>query len=269
MSTLPPGRRDCRPVESSIVLPVRQDYAARQTRFSTTYIHPKSCRNISANPGECEDEFEGRTTTLGVTLIMAIGGLWRATSTNLVGIFVEYPWNHRSKGIPWRSCLSFRNGYFELVSEYLKDLEECMDEGESKVAKEAKIQSKARSLGCGARPCGFGKLRYRRSVGKHGFMRVNFCDYGRKMVNDVNVEIHGVKFKADFVVLDYVNEGEPSIMFGRDFLVTTKSQVDFGLGEIRMNQLCIKELAKRYEVKKRSYGVSANLIFDLKTPLEQ
>ncbi|GKD82442.1 hypothetical protein Tco_1349281, partial [Tanacetum coccineum] len=29
--------------------------------------------------------------------------------------------------------------------------------------------------------------------------------------------------------------GEPSILFRRDFLATTKSQVDFGLGEIRMN----------------------------------
>ncbi|GJR44989.1 hypothetical protein Tco_1313092 [Tanacetum coccineum] len=74
-----------------------------------------------------------------------------------------------------------------------------------------------------------------------GFVRVNFSDYGRKMVNDVNVEIYGVKFKADFVVLDYVNEGEPSILFRRDFLVTTKSQVDFGLGEIRMNLTKFKE----------------------------
>ncbi|GJZ65947.1 hypothetical protein Tco_0622643 [Tanacetum coccineum] len=52
---------------------------------------------------------------------------------------------------------------------------------------------------------------------------------------------HGVKFKADFVVLDYVNEGEPSILFGRDFLMTTKSQVDFRLGEIRMNLTKFKE----------------------------
>ncbi|GJU01899.1 retrovirus-related pol polyprotein from transposon TNT 1-94 [Tanacetum coccineum] len=41
-------------------------------------------------------------------------------------------------------------------------------------------------------------------LGNMGFVRVNLCDYGRKMVNDVNVEIHGVKFKADFVVLDYI-----------------------------------------------------------------
>ncbi|GKA96404.1 retrovirus-related pol polyprotein from transposon TNT 1-94 [Tanacetum coccineum] len=74
-----------------------------------------------------------------------------------------------------------------------------------------------------------------------GFVHVSLSDYSRKMVNDVNVEIHRVKFKADFVVLDYVNEGEPSILFGRDFLATTKSQVDFGLGEIRMNLTKFKE----------------------------
>nr|GFB37514.1 hypothetical protein [Tanacetum cinerariifolium] len=49
-------------------------------------------------------------------------------------------------------------------------------------------------------------------------------DYGRKMVNDVKVEIHGVKFKADLVVLDYVNKEEPSIVFGRDFLVQLKAK---------------------------------------------
>ncbi|GJT61018.1 hypothetical protein Tco_1004551 [Tanacetum coccineum] len=45
-----------------------------------------------------------------------------------------------------------------------------------------------------------------------GFVHVSLSDYGRKMVNDVNVEIHRVKFKTDFVVLDYANEGEPSII---------------------------------------------------------
>nr|GEW82471.1 hypothetical protein [Tanacetum cinerariifolium] len=75
-----------------------------------------------------------------------------------------------------------------------------------------------------------------------GFVHVSISDYCRKMVNDVNVEIHGVMFKADFVVLDYANEGEPSIMFGRDFLATTKSQVDFELGEIRTSLNMFKEV---------------------------
>ncbi|GJS80406.1 retrovirus-related pol polyprotein from transposon TNT 1-94 [Tanacetum coccineum] len=98
------------------------------------------------------------------------------------------------------------------------DLEECMDDGDSKVAKEAKL--------------------------------FDAFDYGRKTVNDVDVEIHGVKFKVDFVVLDYVNEGEPSIVFGRDFLATTKSQVDFGLGEIRMNLTKFKEGIKVIDLSK-------------------
>ncbi|GKA89728.1 hypothetical protein Tco_0811540, partial [Tanacetum coccineum] len=169
-----------------------------------------------------------------------------------------------------------------LVSEYLKDIEECMDDGDSKVAKEAKlfdalehksvvieVDNKKITIFTKAPLRAFGEPFMRYSIpckvygqgawdakldlvdstnyvttkvlGNMGFVRVNFCDYGRKMVNDVNVEIHGVKFKADFNVLYYVNEGEPSIMFGRDFLVTTKSQVDFGLGEIRMNLTKFKE----------------------------
>nr|GEV53668.1 hypothetical protein [Tanacetum cinerariifolium] len=75
-----------------------------------------------------------------------------------------------------------------------------------------------------------------------GFVHVSISDYCRKMVNDVNVEIHGVMYKADFVVLDYANEGEPSIMFGRDFLATLKSQVDFELGEIRMSLNMFEEV---------------------------
>ncbi|GJS29428.1 reverse transcriptase [Tanacetum coccineum] len=123
-----------------------------------------------------------------------------------------------------------------LVSKYLKDLEECMDDGDLKVAKEAKL---------------FDALEHKSVVIEVDnqkiaiFTKAPLRAFGepfmRKMVNDVNVEIHGLKFKANFVVLDYVNKGEPSIMFGRDFLVTTKSQVDFGLGEIRMNLTRFKE----------------------------
>ncbi|GJT01007.1 hypothetical protein Tco_0822176 [Tanacetum coccineum] len=192
-----------------------------------------------ADKRECEDKFEGRSTTLGVTLIAAIG-------------------------------------------EYLNDLTECMDDGDSKVAKEAKlfdalehksfvieVDNKKIAIFTRGPLWAFGEpfMRYslpckvdgqgawdvkldladsknyvtEKVLENMGFVRVNLSDYGRKMVNDVDVEIHGVKFKADFVVLEYVNEGEPSIIFGRDFLATTKSQVDFGLGEIRMNLTKFKE----------------------------
>ncbi|GJY25894.1 hypothetical protein Tco_0400620 [Tanacetum coccineum] len=163
-----------------------------------------------------------------------------------------------------------------LVSEYLKDLEECIDDGDSRVAKEAKlfdalehksvvieVDNQKIAIFTKAPLRAFGEPFTRYSlpckVDRQGawdaeldladsanyvtekvlenmdFVHASLSNYGRKMVNDVNVEIHGLKFKADFVVLDYVNEGEPSILFGRDFLATTKSQVDFGLGEIWMN----------------------------------
>ncbi|GJZ18538.1 hypothetical protein Tco_0554661 [Tanacetum coccineum] len=141
---------------------------------------------------------------------------------------------------------AFRMDTLSLVSEYLKDVEECLDDGDSKVAKEAKLFDALEHKSVVIEDveldlADLANYVTEEVLGNMGFVRVNFSDNGRKMMNDVNVEIHGVKFKADFVVLDYVNEGEPSIMFGRDFLATTKSQVDFGLGEIRINLTKFKE----------------------------
>nr|GFA99104.1 hypothetical protein [Tanacetum cinerariifolium] len=61
------------------------------------------------------------------------------------------------------------------------------------------------------------------------------------MVKEIRVRIHGYDVETDFVVVDYVNEGEPSIVFGRSFLVTTKSQIDFRLGEMRIDVTMLKE----------------------------
>nr|GEU46580.1 hypothetical protein [Tanacetum cinerariifolium] len=172
-------------------------------------------------------------------------------------------------------------GTLSLVSKYLKDLEECMDDGDLRVAKEVKlfdvlekksvvieVDNQKTTIFNKAPLWAFGEpfMRYflpckvdgqrawdveldlvdsahyvtEKVFENMGFTHVSLSDYGRKMVNDVIVETHGVKFKADFVVLDYVNEEEHSIVFGRDFSVTTKSQVDFGLGEIRMNLTMFK-----------------------------
>ncbi|GJY69116.1 hypothetical protein Tco_0472098 [Tanacetum coccineum] len=53
---------------------------------SSGYAVGSSSRGDGFNydDGECKDEFEGRSTTLGVTLITAIRGPWRATSPNLM-----------------------------------------------------------------------------------------------------------------------------------------------------------------------------------------
>ncbi|GJU25715.1 putative ribonuclease H-like domain-containing protein [Tanacetum coccineum] len=70
----------------------------------------------------------------------------------------------------------------------------------------------------------------------------DYGKYGRKMVKEVCVEIHGFTFLDDFVVIGYANEGEPSVIFGRDFLVTSKSRVDFGIGEMRIDLTMLEEM---------------------------
>ncbi|GJZ23772.1 hypothetical protein Tco_0561231 [Tanacetum coccineum] len=131
-----------------------------------------------------------------------------------------------------------------LVLEYLKDLEECMDNEDTRVAKEMRLFDALEHKSIDAELDFADSANYvtEKVLDSMGFVHVSISDYSRKMVNYVNVEIHGVKFKADFVALDYANEGEPSIMFGRNFLATTKSQVDFGLGKIKMNLTMFEEV---------------------------
>ncbi|GJT46425.1 DNA-directed DNA polymerase [Tanacetum coccineum] len=77
---------------------------------------------------------------------------------------------------------------------------------------------------------------------KLGFVRVDYGKYGRKTVKEVRVGIHGFTFLVDFVVTVYENnEGEPSVIFGRDFLVTSKSKVDFGIGEMCIDLTMLAE----------------------------
>nr|GEY61052.1 hypothetical protein [Tanacetum cinerariifolium] len=64
-------------------------------------------------------------------------------------------------------------------------------------------------------------------LGKLGFVRLNYGEYGRRMVKEACVEIHGFTFLVDFVVIDYADEGEPPVMFERDFLVTTKCKIGY------------------------------------------
>ncbi|GJX46383.1 hypothetical protein Tco_0271573 [Tanacetum coccineum] len=73
------------------------------------------------------------------------------------------------------------------------------------------------------------------------YVRLDYGEYGRKVVKDIQVGVNGYDVEADFVVVDYVNEVKPSIMFGRSFLMTRKSQVDFGLGEMKINIAMLRE----------------------------
>ncbi|GJU71562.1 putative ribonuclease H-like domain-containing protein [Tanacetum coccineum] len=44
------------------------------------------------------------------------------------------------------------------------------------------------------------------------------------------------------ILIGYANEGEPSVLFSRDFLVTSKSRIDFRIGEMRIDLTILKEM---------------------------
>nr|GEU83670.1 hypothetical protein [Tanacetum cinerariifolium] len=51
-----------------------------------------------------------------------------------------------------------------------------------------------------------------------------------------------VVFKKAPPMIGYANEGEPSVIFYRDFLLTSKSRVDFGIGEMRIDLTMPEEM---------------------------
>nr|GEV46015.1 hypothetical protein [Tanacetum cinerariifolium] len=57
----------------------------------------------------------------------------------------------------------------------------------------------------------------------------------------IRVEIHGFNFHVGFIVIDYANKGESLVIYGRYFLVTIKSKVDFGLREMRIDLTMLEE----------------------------
>ncbi|GJW57691.1 retrovirus-related pol polyprotein from transposon TNT 1-94 [Tanacetum coccineum] len=148
-----------------------------------------------------------------------------------------------------------------LVSKYLNDLEEYLDDGNSLEARKLTIGKSKKELEFNpftrlSLPCdvdgqdawdaeldmadSFNYMTEER-FDKLGFVRVDYGKYGRKMVKEVRVEIHGFRFLVDFIVFRYANEGEPSVIFCRDFLVTSKRKVDFGIGEMRIDLTMLEE----------------------------
>nr|GEV27445.1 hypothetical protein [Tanacetum cinerariifolium] len=141
------------------------------------------------------------------------------------------------------------------VSEYLNNLEDFLDDGDSLEARNIKVEKSKKELemfeALGHKSQGVWNAELDMADSHNymmeerfymlGFVRVDYGDYRRKIVKEVHVEIHGFTFLVDFVVIGYANEGEPSIIFGRDFLVTTKSKVDFGVGEIRIDLNMLEE----------------------------
>ncbi|GKB99355.1 reverse transcriptase domain-containing protein, partial [Tanacetum coccineum] len=112
------------------------------------------------------------------------------------------------------------------VSEYLNNLEAYLDDRDSSETKMGRIEKSEEELEM------FEALEHKNGqeawdaeldlayshnyimdemLGKLGFVRLDYGNYGRRMVKEVRVEIHGFNFLVDFMVIDYANKGEMRI----------------------------------------------------------
>ncbi|GKC95316.1 chlorophyll A/B binding protein of LHCII type 1-like protein, partial [Tanacetum coccineum] len=124
-----------------------------------------------------------------------------------------------------------------LVSKYLNGMEDLLDDGDSLEARKLTVGKKQGR----AHPRAYSKpfTRFFLPCDMDG---QDYGKYGRKMVKELHVEIHGFMFLVNFVVIGYANEGEHLVIFGRGFLVTSKSRVDFGIGEMRIDLTMLEEI---------------------------
>ncbi|GJY37567.1 zinc finger, CCHC-type containing protein [Tanacetum coccineum] len=123
-----------------------------------------------------------------------------------------------------------------LVSKYLNGMEDLLDDGDSLEAKKLTIGKSKEALEL------FEALDHKSVIVNEG---------SHKLLSLKKVPPHAyskpfIRFSlpcdVDGQVIGYANEGEPSVIFSRDILVTSKSRVDFGIGEMRIDLTMLEEM---------------------------
>ncbi|GJZ49300.1 putative ribonuclease H-like domain-containing protein [Tanacetum coccineum] len=147
-----------------------------------------------------------------------------------------------------------------LVLKYLNGMEDILDDGNSMEARKLTIEKSKEKLEL------FEALDHKSVIVNEGSHRVvvfkkappraysrpftSFslpCDVGGQGAWDAELDMadsfnYITKERFDQLVIGYANEGEPSVFFGRDFLVTSKSRVDFRIGEMRIDLTMLEEI---------------------------
>ncbi|GJU73023.1 hypothetical protein Tco_1264428 [Tanacetum coccineum] len=149
-----------------------------------------------------------------------------------------------------------------LVSKYLNGMEDILDDEDSMEAKKLTVEKNKEELEL------FEALDHKSVIVNEGshrvvvFKKAPLRAYNKLFTRfslPCDVDYHGAwdakldmadsfnyitEERFDQLVIGYVNEGEPSVLFGRDFLVTSKSRVDFGIGNMHIDLTMLEEMKK-------------------------
>ncbi|GJW10899.1 chlorophyll A/B binding protein of LHCII type 1-like protein [Tanacetum coccineum] len=155
-------------------------------------------------------------------------------------------------------CL--RNGYSKFGFKYLNGMEDLLDDGDSLEARKLTVGKSKEELEL------FKALDHKSVIVNEGGHRVVVfkkapphayskpftrfslpCDVDGQGAWDAELDMadsfnYMTEERFDRLVIGYANEGEPSVIFGRDILVTSKSKVDFGTGKMRIDLTMLEEM---------------------------
>nr|GFD28405.1 hypothetical protein [Tanacetum cinerariifolium] len=114
-----------------------------------------------------------------------------------------------------------------LVSKYLNGMEDILDDGDCLEARKLTVGKSMKELEL------FEALDHKSVIVNEGSHRV--IVFKKTLPRTYSKPFTSFSLPCDMggQVIGYANEGEPSVIFGRDFLVTSKSRIDFGIGKMR------------------------------------
>nr|GEV56914.1 hypothetical protein [Tanacetum cinerariifolium] len=116
-----------------------------------------------------------------------------------------------------------------LVSTYLNGMEDILDDGDSLEARKLTVEKSKEELEL------FEALDHKSVIVNEGSHRV-------VVFKKAHPRAYSKPFTRFFLPCDVDGQGEPSVIFGRDFLVTSKSRVDFRIGKMRIDLTMLQEM---------------------------
>nr|GEU49710.1 hypothetical protein [Tanacetum cinerariifolium] len=123
-----------------------------------------------------------------------------------------------------------------LVSKYLNGMEDILDDRDSMEARKLTVEKSKEELEL------FEALNHKSVIVNEGnhrvvvFKKAPPCAYSRPFTS------FSLPCDMDGQVTGYANKDEPSVLFGRDFLVTSKSRADFRISEMRIDLTMLEEM---------------------------
>nr|GEU61978.1 chlorophyll a-b binding protein of LHCII type 1-like [Tanacetum cinerariifolium] len=221
-TTIVPPREPIPVVNSTDKLVVTLVYS-RKTKAANKKVPVSNStitKSLVANKMEPNNSWGSSSSNVPSPLIDCSNNMQTQTSNTLHNAIMEAGSKDRPPMLaPGTDTLS-------LVSKYLNGMEDILDDGDSMEARKLTIEKSKEELEL------FEALNHKSVIANE--------ETKVRGMPTLILRIHSITLWKKVIV--YANKGEPLVLFGRDFLVTSKSGADFGIGEMRSDLTMLEDM---------------------------